>query len=224
MVIETFRYGPAPVYARAADRGRMLPPGLTYLDSWVDERRGNRCFQLMETDDPALFDRWTASWSDLVEFEVVPVIGSGEAAERAGAVETATKSTAEVAADAATILLTEDEPHVRDLVTRMLERLGYRVATASSAEDAIELFGDPGTPVDVLLTDMVLPGLSGRELAGALRTHRPQLRVLFMSGYTEETVGVADADTDFLTKPFTLGELGSKLQQLLARTSSAPGA
>jgi hypothetical protein len=82
MVIETFKHGPGPVYARAAERGRMLPPGLVYIESWVDERRLDRCFQLMETEDPSLFDAWIASWCDLVDFEVVPVIGSAEAAAR----------------------------------------------------------------------------------------------------------------------------------------------
>jgi hypothetical protein len=84
MVIETYRQGARPVYERAAERGRMLPPGLEYVDSWVDERRLDRCFQLMETDDPGLFDEWIAAWADLVEFEVVPVIRSAEAAARAG--------------------------------------------------------------------------------------------------------------------------------------------
>jgi hypothetical protein len=83
MVIETFTQGAEPVYARAAERGRMLPPGLVYLDSWIDERRLDRCFQLMETDDPSLFDAWTAAWADLAQFEIVPVIGSAEAAARA---------------------------------------------------------------------------------------------------------------------------------------------
>jgi len=83
MVIETFTQGPGPVYARAADRGRMLPDGLVYLDSWVDERRLDRCFQLMEADDPSLFDEWIAAWADLAEFEIVPVIASTEAADRA---------------------------------------------------------------------------------------------------------------------------------------------
>ena len=82
MVIETFTRGPGPVYARAAERGRRLPPGLSYVDSWVDERRLDRCFQLMETDDAGLFDRWIAEWRDLVEFEVVPVIAPAEAAAR----------------------------------------------------------------------------------------------------------------------------------------------
>jgi len=82
MVIETFTQGPRPVYARAAERGRMLPPGLVYLDSWIDERRLDRCFQLMETEDPGLFDEWIAAWSDLAEFEIVPVVDSAAAAAR----------------------------------------------------------------------------------------------------------------------------------------------
>jgi len=82
MVIERFVHGARPVYERAAEQGRMLPPGLVYVDSWIDESL-ERCFQLMETDDPALFDEWIAQWSDLGEFEVVPVIGSAEASARA---------------------------------------------------------------------------------------------------------------------------------------------
>ena len=81
MVVERFLHGAAPVYERAAERGRMLPDGLRYVDSWVDERL-DRCFQLMETDDAALFDEWTASWADLVEFEIVPVLTSADAARR----------------------------------------------------------------------------------------------------------------------------------------------
>jgi hypothetical protein len=85
MVVETFISGPRPVYARAAERGRMLPVGLRYVDSWVDARRLDRCFQLMETEEPALLDEWIAQWSDLVEFDVVPVISSTEAAARTAA-------------------------------------------------------------------------------------------------------------------------------------------
>ena len=82
MVVETFTRGARPVYERAAERGRMLPDGLVYVDSWVDESL-ERCFQLMETDDPALFEEWIANWSDLGEFEVVPVLDSAEASRRA---------------------------------------------------------------------------------------------------------------------------------------------
>ena len=82
MVVEEFVRGARPVYKRAAAEGRMLPPGLVLLDSWIDERL-ERCFQLMETDDPTLFDRWVAAWSDLVAFEIVAVVDSAEAAARA---------------------------------------------------------------------------------------------------------------------------------------------
>jgi Protein of unknown function (DUF3303) len=82
MVIETFKQGPEPVYARAAERGRLLPPGLEYLESWVDERSLERCFQLMESESAELVERWTTEWSDLADFEIVPVIGSDEAAAR----------------------------------------------------------------------------------------------------------------------------------------------
>ncbi len=82
MVIEHYKHGPGPVYARAAERGRMLPLGLTYVDSWIDERGLDRCYQLMETDVPVLLEEWTRQWADLVEFEVIPVIGSAEAARR----------------------------------------------------------------------------------------------------------------------------------------------
>jgi AAA+ superfamily predicted ATPase len=82
LVIEKYVQGAAPVYARVAQRGRMLPAGLVYVDSWVDADGLDRCFQLMETDEPNLFDEWTANWDDIVEFEVVPVIRSSEAAQR----------------------------------------------------------------------------------------------------------------------------------------------
>ncbi|HZI95100.1 MAG TPA: DUF3303 family protein [Patescibacteria group bacterium] len=82
MIVERYRNSDAvPVYRRFRDRGRLAPDGLTYVSSWVDTRL-ERCYQLMETDDATLIDRWIASWDDLVEFEVVPVITSREAAEK----------------------------------------------------------------------------------------------------------------------------------------------
>lgn len=80
MVIERFRDGDAAaVFQRFRERGRMLPDGLRYAGSWVAADLG-RCFQLMECDDPALFGQWIERWQDLVEFEVVPVVTSAEAA------------------------------------------------------------------------------------------------------------------------------------------------
>jgi len=83
MVIEQYLDGPEPVYERFGASGRMLPDGLAYIDSWVTADGMDGCFQLMETDDPALLSAWTERWSDLVEFEIVPVITSAEAAARA---------------------------------------------------------------------------------------------------------------------------------------------
>ncbi len=80
MVIEHIRPGRAPeVYRRFRDRGRMAPDGLRYVSSWVDVRF-ERCFQLMEADSDALFRDWTANWADLIEFEIVAVRTSAEAA------------------------------------------------------------------------------------------------------------------------------------------------
>ncbi len=82
MVIESYKNGDAlPVYRRFRDHGRMAPEGLTYKSSWVNEQL-NLCYQLMETDDRNLLDEWISHWSDIVDFEVVPVITSQEAAER----------------------------------------------------------------------------------------------------------------------------------------------
>lgn len=83
MVIEHYRGGdPKPVYARFRERGRMAPDGVRYVSSWVDTSLG-RCWQVMEADDRALLDEWIARWSDLVSFEVHPVLTSEQAAERA---------------------------------------------------------------------------------------------------------------------------------------------
>ena len=81
MVVERYKLGPKPVYERFRARGRMAPDGLTYVSSWIDESL-DRCFQIMETSDPRLLDEWTSHWKDIVEFEIVPVISSAEAAER----------------------------------------------------------------------------------------------------------------------------------------------
>jgi len=82
MVIERFRQGPRPVYARAETRGRMLPTGVAYLGSWVEARDLSRCYQLMEADSAEDLDPWISAWGDLVDFEIVPVISSAEAANR----------------------------------------------------------------------------------------------------------------------------------------------
>ncbi len=80
MVVERFRAGTAPeIYRRVRDQGRMIPDGLEYVSSWVDLEFAT-CYQLMHTDDASLFAVWTSAWKDLVEFEIVPVRTSAEAA------------------------------------------------------------------------------------------------------------------------------------------------
>ena len=82
MVVERYKNAdPRPVYRRFRDHGRLAPDGLIYVSSWVDDKL-ERCYQLMETDDRALLDRWMAHWSDLVDFEVYPVMTSQEAADQ----------------------------------------------------------------------------------------------------------------------------------------------
>ncbi len=82
MIVEHFKYNDAvPVYRRFRDQGRMAPDGLSYVSSWIDDKH-ERCFQLMETHDRRLLDQWMARWSDLVDFDVYPVMTSKEAAEK----------------------------------------------------------------------------------------------------------------------------------------------
>ena len=84
IVVEHFKNKDAvPVYRRFRERGRMVPEGLVYVASWVDHKL-ERCYQVMETHDRALLDEWMANWSDLIDFEVHPVVTSKEAAERVG--------------------------------------------------------------------------------------------------------------------------------------------
>jgi PAS domain S-box-containing protein len=117
---------------------------------------------------------------------------------------------------AATVLLVEDEQIVRRLVATMLDDAGYRVLEAENAEEALA-FADAEEQVDVLLTDVVMPGLSGPELAERLTAHWPRLRVLFVSGYTAEAIekhGQISPGTSFLQKPFTRAQLTYALQEL----------
>jgi hypothetical protein len=82
MVVEHFRDGDAaPVYRRFRDKGRMMPEGLEYVSSWIDETL-HHCYQVMQTGDRRLLDRWMANWDDIMDFEVHPVITSAEAVER----------------------------------------------------------------------------------------------------------------------------------------------
>jgi hypothetical protein len=119
-----------------------------------------------------------------------------------------------------TVLVVEDEQAVRDLTVKMLQKLGYRVLTAASGAEALEISGTHPGPIAALLTDVVMPGMSGRQLADALMTRRPDMKVLFLSGYTEDTIvhhGVLDGKVEFLAKPFSREVLAKKLRDVLGK-------
>jgi two-component system cell cycle sensor histidine kinase/response regulator CckA len=122
-----------------------------------------------------------------------------------------------------TILLVEDEPEVRRLVQKILDMHGYAVLSAASPAEAIAISRSrPGT-IDILVTDVIMPGMNGRELARALSTARPDLRVLYMSGYTDAAIahqGILDPGTAFLSKPFTPDVLARKVREVLDSPTS----
>jgi two-component system cell cycle sensor histidine kinase/response regulator CckA len=140
------------------------------------------------------------------------------------------KPTAEPAAPTAwadsgprgTVLLVEDEDLVRSLATRVLEARGYRVFAAPSAADALDLHARATDRVDLVVTDVVMPGLGGRQLAERLRERQPGLRVLFMSGYTTDEVlrqGIQEEEEHFIQKPFTPDGLARKVRDVLVQPS-----
>ena len=115
------------------------------------------------------------------------------------------------------ILLVEDEDTVREVTRKLLEKLGYRVVTARDAEEGIEIFEGEGDSIDAVVTDVVMPGLTGIQMAGRLREIRPGLKVLFVSGYASRDVGESPEEPPepFLPKPFTLNELAESLRAVL---------
>ena len=118
-----------------------------------------------------------------------------------------------------TILLVEDERAVATLAESLLRRIGYKVLVAYSAAEAIAAAAAYPNPIDLVLTDVVMPGASGRDLVEKLRGSRPKIRVLYMSGYPADAIvrhGVAEGDTPFLQKPFTMVSLASKIRQALS--------
>lgn len=118
-----------------------------------------------------------------------------------------------------TLLLVEDEPAVRQIVAELLEQQGYKVLTAVNGEDALQQMGNNAPEVvDLLLTDIVMPRLSGTALADKIKQHYPQIKIVFMSGYADESLANRErleAGTAFIQKPFTLDVLALKIRQVL---------
>jgi CheY-like chemotaxis protein len=122
-----------------------------------------------------------------------------------------------------TVLLVEDEIMVRQFTRRILTRLGYLVLEAESTEDAIHICEDHSTPIQLLLTDVVMPGMNGIELYSRLRTNRSNLKALFMSGYAEDAIarhGMLADGTGFIQKPFKMESLANRIRQILDNSAS----
>jgi DNA-binding response OmpR family regulator len=117
-----------------------------------------------------------------------------------------------------TILVVEDEPEVRELIREILVRKGYSVILAGGGDEAVLLSGGFKEPIHLLVTDVVMPGMNGRELAYRISAARQGIKVIFMSGYTDDVIshhGVLGDGIEFLEKPFSPETLINKVREVL---------
>lgn len=124
-----------------------------------------------------------------------------------------------------TVLLVEDEDFVRNVTREVLELSGYHVIEAIDANDGLELYRQNIDVIDLLLTDVVMPGKNGREFANQLLALRPDLKIIFMSGYTDNAIvreSFSDPHFNYLQKPFTLDALTDKVHQILGDPTPRP--
>ena len=125
-----------------------------------------------------------------------------------------------------TVLVVEDEEMVRGLICEVLRREGYRVLSCGDAAEGIEASKRYGPGIDLLLTDVVMPGMNGPEMAGQIQARLPHLRVVFMSGYSEQALArnaQLDESFEYLQKPFTLTGLTRKLAKVLGTPDAQAG-
>ena len=128
------------------------------------------------------------------------------------------KKDAEALTGSETVLIAEDDGQVRKMAVKTLERHGYTVLSAANGEEAVDIAETYSGPIHLLLTDVVMSGISGGETAERLKGVRPEIKVLYMSGYTDNTIvhhGALDKGTAFLGKPLTPKALGRKVREVL---------
>ncbi|MFZ0390064.1 MAG: response regulator, partial [Calditrichia bacterium] len=116
------------------------------------------------------------------------------------------------------LLVVEDEEGMRKLITDVLSAYGYRISTAENGSDALARYGDKLALFDMIITDVVMPQMSGKEFAQALKQISPRSRILFMSGYTDEAIskhGILDLEYPFIQKPFAPLEIARKVREIL---------
>ena len=116
------------------------------------------------------------------------------------------------------LLVVEDDAAVRSVIIAMLEGSGYTILEARNGNEALEIYKKHDGEIHLLLSDVVMPGMSGRELAEKISEQHPRMRILFMSGYTDNAIqhhGVLDSDTAFIEKPFSPVQLTGKIREVL---------
>ena len=179
------------------ERGRGTGLGLSTAYGIVKQGGGSITVS-SEAGEGATFTVYIPSLEESADPRGAPMLGPGIGAE--------------------TILLVEDEAGVRSVAREVLEMEGYNVLEAEDGVKGLQLAMTHQGPIHLLLSDVVMPGMSGRDLAERLSVQRPGIRVLFISGYTDDTVvrrGVRDAKVAFLQKPFTLENLAQKVREVL---------
>jgi CheY-like chemotaxis protein len=198
MSAETIAHIFEPFYT-TKESGRGTGLGLSTVYGIV-KQSGGYIWVYSELEHGTTFKVYLPRVDEAVE---VPSAAKGSGTERAGS---------------ETILLVEDEPQLRELTRTVLASRGYSVVEAGSADEAERLAEKYGTTIHLLLTDVIMPGISGRELAKRLSARHPAMRVLYMSGYTYNVIaqgGTLERGVAFLQKPFTPGVLIDKVGEVL---------
>jgi len=200
-------------------QGRGTGLGLSTVYGIVRQHQGS----IVVDSAPGVGTRFDIYFPRHIPAPALAPLSAAPSAAASGAAM-ATAPTPAPGARAATVLLVEDEAAVLQLTRRALETQGYRVLAADGPTAALELLAAHPAPIDLLLTDVMMPVMSGPDLARAVRAQRREIRVLFMSGYSADLIARhdrGDDDTTLLSKPFTLAELADKVREALDRRSAA---